>query len=232
MFGSGQLALPDDRKWLGGPPGCPGGPLGFLGVVGKPSRMSGSVQKALPNVWEALPDVWEASQIPGSVRDTLPNVQVWSENPHGCPGVFERPSRPSRMSGSGRWPFRMYGSEQEALPDDREWLGIYPRCSGGLTGYPLVDWPSRLSGSGREALPDFREWSGGPPGCLAVVGRPTRICGRPSRMSGSGRETLPNVREVFLDVREWSVGPPGCPGVVGSLSRMSGSGQESLPNVQ
>ena len=71
MFGSGQLALPDDRKWSRGPPGCPGGPLGFLGVVRKPSWM------------------------PGSVREALPDVREWSENPPGRPEVFRRPSRMS-----------------------------------------------------------------------------------------------------------------------------------------
>ena len=71
MSDCGQLALPDDRKWSGGPPGCPGGLLGFSGVVKKPSRMPGSV-------WEGLPDVRE-----------------WSENPPECPEVFRRPSRMS-----------------------------------------------------------------------------------------------------------------------------------------
>ena len=41
--------------------------------------------------------------------------------------------------------------------------------------------------SGWLALPDVQEWSGGPAGCLAMVGKP-------SRMSGSVRETLPDVR--------------------------------------
>ena len=70
MSKSGWEALPDVREWLGGPPGCPG-------VVGRPSRLSGSgerpswmsgscweallkVREALPDVhegWEALPDV-------------------------------------------------------------------------------------------------------------------------------------------------------------------------------
>ena len=35
MFGIGLKALPDVREWSGGP-------LGFLGVVGRLSRMSGS----------------------------------------------------------------------------------------------------------------------------------------------------------------------------------------------
>ena len=44
------VILPDVREWSGGPPGCPG-------IVGWPSRMS------------------------GSGRDSLPNVQEWSGNP-------------------------------------------------------------------------------------------------------------------------------------------------------
>ena len=57
-----------------------------------------------------------------------------------------------------------------------------------------------MSGSSREALPDVREWSGSPQGCLAVVGRP-------SRMSGSSRDALGDVCELSGD-------PPECPGVV------------------
>ena len=95
MSGSGREILPDVPEWWealldvrqlsgvppdvrealpvlwessGDHPGCPG-------VVGRPSRMSGSG-------WEALPDVRE-----------------WSGGPPGCPGVV---GRPSRMFGSGR----------------------------------------------------------------------------------------------------------------------------------
>ena len=67
-------ALPDAWELSGGPPGCPG-------VVGWPSRMSGSVRKALPDVREALSDV----------RD-------WSGGTLGCPGVVKRLSQ---ISGSG-----------------------------------------------------------------------------------------------------------------------------------
>ena len=52
---------------LGVPPGCPG-------VVGRPSRMS------------------------GSGRESLPDVREWLRGPPGCPEVVERPYR---MSGSG-----------------------------------------------------------------------------------------------------------------------------------
>ena len=53
MSRSGWEAFPDVREWSRGPPGCPG-------VVGRPSRMSGSVREALPVVqeWrEAFSDV-------------------------------------------------------------------------------------------------------------------------------------------------------------------------------
>ena len=45
MSCSGREALEDVLEWLGGPPGCPG-------VVGRPSRMSGSGREALPDVQE------------------------------------------------------------------------------------------------------------------------------------------------------------------------------------
>ena len=45
MTGSGREALPDVRKWLGGPAECPG-------VVGSLSRMSESGRETLPNVRE------------------------------------------------------------------------------------------------------------------------------------------------------------------------------------
>ena len=45
MSESGREALPHVREWSVGPPGC-------LGLVGRPSQMSGSGQVALPGVWE------------------------------------------------------------------------------------------------------------------------------------------------------------------------------------
>ena len=42
---SGWEALPDDREWFVGPPGCPE-------VVERPFRMSGSGREALPDVRE------------------------------------------------------------------------------------------------------------------------------------------------------------------------------------
>ena len=75
MSGSGQEAFSDFRDWSGGlrgdvagphgglevPPGGLGGPPGGPGVVGKPSRMS------------------------GSGREALPDVRWWSGGPLGCP---------------------------------------------------------------------------------------------------------------------------------------------------
>ena len=43
MSGSDQYALLDVSQLSGGPPGC-------LGVVGRPSRMSGSGRKSFPDV--------------------------------------------------------------------------------------------------------------------------------------------------------------------------------------
>ena len=43
MAGSSPEALPDIREWLEGPPGC-------LGVVGRPSQISGSGLETIPEV--------------------------------------------------------------------------------------------------------------------------------------------------------------------------------------
>ena len=60
MSVSGREALPDILEQSRGPSGC-------LGVVGRPTRMSG-------NSWKALPD-----------------VQVWSGSPPGRPEVAKMP---------------------------------------------------------------------------------------------------------------------------------------------
>ena len=229
-------ALLDFREWSGGSHGSSRGPIGCLGVVGRPSRkfgrpsrMSGSGLETLPDVpegWEsfwmscrcrealsdvreALPEVRETPQMPRSFRKALPflsDVREWSGDPPGCPGVV---GLPSQMSRSGR----------EALSEVREAHLDVQECSEGPPG-PLgcpgvVGRPCRMSGSGREALLDvreslfdFQEWSGGSQGCSGVFGRPSRMSVRPTRMPGSGRKTLP-------DVREWSGNPPRCPRVVG-----------------
>ena len=64
-----------------------------------------------------------------------------------------------------------------------------------------------MSWSYREALTNSREGLGDPPGCLAVIGKPSRMPGRPSKMSGSDWVAL-------LDVRERLGNPPGCQGVL------------------
>ena len=66
MSGSGRQALQDVWEWSGVPPGCNGSGLeslldvqewsggfpGYLGVVKRPSRMSGSSREAHPEVQE------------------------------------------------------------------------------------------------------------------------------------------------------------------------------------
>ena len=47
IFGSGQKALPEVRKWSGEPPGCPA-------VVGRPSRLIWSGRETLPDIREPL----------------------------------------------------------------------------------------------------------------------------------------------------------------------------------
>ena len=95
------------------------------------------------------------SRISGSGRKALPDVREWLGGPPGCPGMVRMVSL-------------MLGIDRDALPVDRECLGVFGR-------------PSRMSRSDRESLPDVRE-------CSDVVGSP-------SRMSGSCREALPDVRE-------------------------------------
>ena len=87
MSMSGREALKDVREWSGGPRGCPG-------VIGRPSRLSGSD-------WDALPNVRESSGVVCDVRE-------WSGGPPGCPGEVAMPSRcpevigrPSQMSVCG-----------------------------------------------------------------------------------------------------------------------------------
>ena len=115
---------------------------------------------------------------------------------------------PSRMSGSGREPFRMSGrilwifrSDWLALSDVQEWSGDSPGCPGVVGGTPVcpevVGRHSRLSGSGQEALSEVQERLGGPTRCLVVVKRSSRLSGssQKARMTGIGWEALPDVRE-------------------------------------
>ena len=101
IFRSGLEAILDDREWSSGPPGC-------LGVVERPSWMSGSGRVALLDVLERSGDPFKGPGVVGG--------------PPGCPGVVGRPSR-------------MFGSGREAIKNAREWSGIPPRCSG-VVGMP------------------------------------------------------------------------------------------------
>ena len=118
MSGSGQLALPDVRDWLGGYSECQGfvrrqsrksrcgrkvllevrkllgGPLGSPGVVESPSRMSGSGQEALPNVREWSGDTPRCLGVLGSP----PGCPGVVGGPPGCSGVVRMLSRKSRSS--------------------------------------------------------------------------------------------------------------------------------------
>ena len=78
MFGSGREALLDVRELLEEPPGwlgVVGGPYKYLGVVRRPSWMSETGRK------------------------TLPDVREWSGGHLGCPRVV---GWPSRISGNRR----------------------------------------------------------------------------------------------------------------------------------
>ena len=86
--------------------------------------MSGSGREDLLNVRESPGVVARPSRMSGSSREALPDVQVWSDGPPGCPEVV---GKPSQMSGSG-W---------EALPDFWECPGVVGR-------------PYRMSGNVRE----------------------------------------------------------------------------------
>ena len=78
--------------------------------------------------------------MPGSGRESLQKVRVFSGGPPGCQGVVWRPSQ---MSWSGREASWMSGSGRKTLTEVREW-------SGGPHVNPRVDLrPSQKSGSGR-----------------------------------------------------------------------------------
>ena len=74
MYGCGREALPHILEWSGGPPGCPG-------VVGRPSRLSGSGRKSLTGGREAFVDVQEALPLSKGGRKALPDVREWSGSP-------------------------------------------------------------------------------------------------------------------------------------------------------
>ena len=78
MFRSGWDTLPNVRVWSGVPLRC-------LAVFWRPSRLSGSDRKALPDDQD-----WYGG---------IPDVQEWLK---GYPECLIVVGRPSRMSGSGR----------------------------------------------------------------------------------------------------------------------------------
>ena len=86
MSNSGRETTPVVREWSGVNLGC-------LGVVGSPSRMSGSGRETLTGG-----------------RETHTYVREWSVGHPGCPGVVWRLSRIS-------------GSVRKAFLYVREWLG-------------------------------------------------------------------------------------------------------------
>ena len=100
--GSGLEAIAKVREWWGVPPGglgVVGRPSQNLGVVGRPSRWSGSAWAVLPRFQECSggtprgPGVVRSSfHIPGSSRETLPEVRGWSGSLSTVSGVIRRPS--------------------------------------------------------------------------------------------------------------------------------------------
>ena len=82
MSRSGWKALPDIREWSGALSDIrefSGDPPGSAGVVGSPSRISGSGREAFPNVRKALPVctgvVKRPSQMSGNIQNTLSDLR-------------------------------------------------------------------------------------------------------------------------------------------------------------
>ena len=79
-----------------GPPEC-------LGVVGRPTRKSGSGREAIPDVceWSGGPPrypgvVERLSRMSRSGCEALQDFREWSGGPSGCLGVVGRPTRMSK----------------------------------------------------------------------------------------------------------------------------------------
>ena len=169
-----QKTHPDVQEWLGSPPKS-------QGVVGRPTRMSGSGREAILDVRElsggppGSPEVVEGLfQMSGSGREALLDARDLTGGPLECQEVVERPPVCLGVVGG---PSRTSGSCHVTLPNVREWSG----------GHSNV-----------------QEWSGDTSGCPGVVRRHSQMSlsgGRRYRISGSGWKTIP-------DVREWLGGPP------------------------
>ena len=82
MSGSGWETLPDVREWSRGPPRC-------SGVVGRPPGCAGVV-RGIPKCPVV---VAKPSRMSGCGREAFPDVQKWSGDHSGCPGMVGRPSR-------------------------------------------------------------------------------------------------------------------------------------------
>ena len=87
--------------------------------------------------------------MPGSGRESLPDVREWAGGPPGCLAVVGRPSKGSEVVGR---PSQMPGSGQKAIPNVREWSGVSPGCPG------VFVRPSWMSRSGQETLLYGQEW--------------------------------------------------------------------------
>ena len=93
MVGYSWESIPNGREWSRDPTRGPG-------VVGKPSRMTGSSRETMPEV--------------GDGCEALPEGREWSGGPTRGPRVV---GTPSILAGSGR----------EALLWGREWSGMVVR---------------------------------------------------------------------------------------------------------
>ena len=85
MSESAREAHPEVREWSGGPPG-------FLGVDGRPSRISGCGRKDHPDVWDWSGVIGMPSRRSRSGREAHPKVREWSVGPLEGPGGVGRPS--------------------------------------------------------------------------------------------------------------------------------------------
>ena len=132
--GSGWKTLPEVRKWLRDTPEGPEvsgdrpgltevsvAPPGDPEMLGRPSRMSGSCRKTLPEIWKwsgdppkGLEVVGRLSRRSGSGRETLPDVWKSSGDPPKGPEVVGRPSQ-------------KFGSGRETLPEVWKWSGDHPK---------------------------------------------------------------------------------------------------------
>ena len=192
LSGSGRETLPDVREWSGDPPrcsgvlrralsdvqewsgvslGCPGGPLGCLGVVGRLSRLSGRVSRPLPDILEGLLTLSGHSEVcpdhsRTSVRGSRPLLDIWEKLPT-TPGHPREPPTTSRhLIGS---PGHPGGPSEHSRTFERT--------------YRTSVWASQTCGRAFQTLPDIckASWTSG------WACHPSRTFGRVSR-------PLPDIR--------------------------------------